>query len=609
MFLSHITPVFLALIVMLSGNLFAEITLHLKVKPKAQLALKAGEQPVPVVFLNEPFSVVLKTESSSQYQKENIIIKNLEKFSVISQNETTTMQMMNGSRLIQNHLTLEVVAKQEGEQLFGPAKVIIQGKEYSSTPVTVHVVKRPADFRPQEIIASGVDLIPELSLPSKELVIGQQIPLTVFIKSRGPIIGGSMQLPQFKGFTHKMLAEEACAPEIINGNQYEVKKQIILLTALQEGPVTIEPVSVVFEYYKQDRLKNSHRQQFFSNLFELASGLSERQQVNSQELSLIVHPLPEQHEQKEPCHAVGSFDTFSLQLDRLKTSINEPLTLTMSIQGAGNLDIISTPELQLPKGFKCYESQSSVKEIRVTPLGMYGKKSIEFVLQIPRAGTYELPEQQFTFYDPQEKKYKTLTSAPLTVVISKAESNQEEQSIARIQQNEPKNNSSEDTNQPDDTALISDEIAFVTDEYEYSLSDTGLHWGIVLFFIILPMLLLLLYFQNTVKYYFYGDKLLIQEKIQELHKLLREEKIEQLHDCFKELIALQYHQEANLLTEDAIVALLENDKYAPDQIEAFVTFMNKCAEAHFLKNSIHSLELKNLINQGNYWITFLQKKQ
>ena len=95
------------------------------------------------------------------------------------------------------------------------------------------------------------------------------------------------------------------------------------------------------------------------------------------------------------------------------------MTLTLTIQGAGNMKLLKTPMVDWPEGFEVYDPKVT-NNFKNTTAGVSGTKTIEY-LAIPRAGgTYTIPPVRFAYYDTQEQDYRTITTPEYTLNIERA---------------------------------------------------------------------------------------------------------------------------------------------------------------------------------------------
>ena len=118
-------------------------------------------------------------------------------------------------------------------------------------------------------------------------------------------------------------------------------------------------------------------------------------------------PLPEE---AKPASFNGAVGNFNLKVDLSKTELkaNDAFNLKMTISGKGNLKLISAPKLTLPDGFETYDP----KVVEAS-----GSKTFDYLV-IPRSeGDYTLTNLDFSYFDLDAKKYVTIKSEDIKIII------------------------------------------------------------------------------------------------------------------------------------------------------------------------------------------------
>jgi hypothetical protein len=109
---------------------------------------------------------------------------------------------------------------------------------------------------------------------------------------------------------------------------------------------------------------------------------------------------------------VGDFSV-SAAVDRTEVKANEALTLTVKIEGRGNISAIEDPKRTWPAGIDLYESKGR----SVSGKGGVGQRVFEYLL-IPRSpGEFSLPALEYVFFDPKKKEYVTQRTEPIRLRV------------------------------------------------------------------------------------------------------------------------------------------------------------------------------------------------
>ena len=103
-----------------------------------------------------------------------------------------------------------------------------------------------------------------------------------------------------------------------------------------------------------------------------------------------------------------------LSFGKTEIQANEAVTIKLDITGAGNMKLVKTPAIDWPEGFEPYDPKVT-NNFKTTTSGVSGTKSIEY-LAIPRsAGEYTIPAVKFSYFDIDDKAYKTLSTPEYTI--------------------------------------------------------------------------------------------------------------------------------------------------------------------------------------------------
>jgi hypothetical protein len=114
---------------------------------------------------------------------------------------------------------------------------------------------------------------------------------------------------------------------------------------------------------------------------------------------------------------VGKF-VLTPSISQTELQANEAVTIRLDISGSGNMKLLKTPAIDWPEGFEPYDPKVT-NDFRTTTSGVSGTKSIEY-LAIPRsAGEYTIPAVKFSYFDIDEKAYKTLSTPEYTIHVKR----------------------------------------------------------------------------------------------------------------------------------------------------------------------------------------------
>lgn len=246
------------------------------------------------------------------------------------------------------------------------------------------------------------DLLVVIQLSQNEVYQGQPVVATMKIFTRLEIVGfENLEFPDFKGFWAKEIEnsrEIRFTTEVYNGKEYHagLLRQYALYPQ-KSGEILIDPLKVTVQH----RVRGA-RQSFFDEF--MGTFRTEARTVTSAARKLKVLPLPT----GAPSSFSGAVGKFELgtRVDNTKLKNNEALSYTITIKGAGNMQLLQKPELNLPSTVEVFPPK--VVENYVLKNGVQtGSITYEYTL-IPRApGRLQIPAFEFSYFDPQARAYKT----------------------------------------------------------------------------------------------------------------------------------------------------------------------------------------------------------
>ena len=200
--------------------------------------------------------------------------------------------------------------------------------------------------------------------------------------------------------------------EQYNGRNYRsVVWSQYLLFPQKSGKLTIP--AITYEGVVITRNRNLDPIEAF---FNGQSGYIEvKRKIATPTLTINVSPLPNKPEGFSG--AVGKFSVSS-SISTKEVDANEAVTLKISVQGSGNMKLISTPEVQFPKDFETYDAKVN-DNFQLTRSGLSGTKDFEYLFVPRHPGTYEIPAAEFIYFDIESRSYKTLKTEAYTLKVNK----------------------------------------------------------------------------------------------------------------------------------------------------------------------------------------------
>ncbi len=394
------------------------------------------------VYVGQPFRIVFVASGKVDEFKPPVwgVLKLLQG---PMESKVEQIQMVNGrvSRSLRISFTYICQINEAGEYNLSAATAQIDGKTVKSEPITIEVLSEPQgggggansqmsqSARSRGNIANnssdqGEDLLVVIQLSQNEVYQGQPVVATCKVLTRLDLVSfEDFRFPDFKGFWAKEIEtpqQISFRSEVYNGRQYNagILRQYVLYPQ-KSGELEIEPLKAVVQY----RVRGA-RQSFFDEF--MGTFQTDTQTLISAARKLKVNALPG----GAPSSFNGAVGNFSIaaKVDNQKVKTNDALSYVLTVSGAGNLQLLQKPELTLPSTVEVFPPKI-VENYSIRNGIQTGSVAYEFIF-IPRApGELTIPPYEFSYFDPQAKAYKTISTSAFTLDIE-ADTTQRISSIA-----------------------------------------------------------------------------------------------------------------------------------------------------------------------------------
>ncbi|HVN85392.1 MAG TPA: BatD family protein [Candidatus Binatia bacterium] len=315
---------------------------------------------------------------------------------------STQVSIVNGqmSASVTHHFS--VAALKEGTFTLGPIRVEYNGKTYDAGTVSLQGLAAGARAPAQGGAPSGEQLRLVMSTPKTEVYLHERIPLTVKLLV-GNVRVADLQYPTIAGdgFGLDKFPEPQQRQEQTAQGAFQVVDFATALTPLRSGSLTVGPVKMPLSVLTRRRGGDMFFDQFFG---------AERRplELQSEALTLTVLPLPDTGKPADFSGAVGHFD-FEVKAAPLELNVGDPVTVTMTIRGVGNLENVATPAIAASDALKVYPAQAQA--------GHSAQEKVFEQVVIPQQMGATLPELRFSFFDPETRAYQTITRPAIALTV------------------------------------------------------------------------------------------------------------------------------------------------------------------------------------------------
>ena len=380
------------------------------------------------VIVGQPFQLVLSVNENGK----DLRLPDVKGFEIIAGPYTSTSsstQIINGDIRTSKEVryTYTLLPEKEGDYQIQPATIVVKKEKYYSNVLNIKVL--PEDKASQQGgNAQSGQIKQTQSITSENLFIRpiisrtkikeqEAVVLTYKLYARVDVTNiQSPKFPDFKGFLVQEIdlpQDRTMQPDNYEGvNYYTYDLRKVLLFPQSTGQISIEPMSCDVIV----RVRSSHQRprSIFDDFFDTYQEVSKT--VTTSKVNLTVEPLP----QPKPADFSGVVGKLSLSTKVSATEVesNQPITITLKLQGSGNLKMLKNPTLQFPQDFEAYEPKAT-NNFSTTATGLSGSKTIEYLV-IPRHdGDFVIPVLTISYFDVASDSYKTLSTDEINIRVNK----------------------------------------------------------------------------------------------------------------------------------------------------------------------------------------------
>ena len=404
-------------------------------------AAVAADEPVKFqasgpekVILDKPFQVSFSVNAKGK----DFRLPEIKDFDVLAgpfESHSSSMSIINGERTssVSYKYTYTLLAKGTGRFTIPSASIMVKNKKYTSNGLSIEVLPADAQQPSQQPggsqgggAAQGQGSDASISrdnlfirtLVSKTKVYEQEAVLLTYrlYSTLAVVNAGVKKMPDFKGFMKNDLETQSqLTLENYNGRNYATADlyQTVLFPQ-RSGVAEVEPA----DFEVVIRIENtSPRRSIFDSFFDSYTNVS--RDVTAPGVKIQVDALPTAGRPMAFNGTVGSFQMNST-LSAQEVKANEAVTMTVTIEGAGNMRMLKTPSVKFPESFERYDPKVT-NDFKVTASGVNGKKTVEYLF-IPRhSGEFDIPPVELCYFDTKTRSYKTLRTPAYHLNVQKGE--------------------------------------------------------------------------------------------------------------------------------------------------------------------------------------------
>jgi hypothetical protein len=310
--------------------------------------------------------------------------------------------------------TFLLTPTQPGEFIIPALKAEVGGQVLTTTPLKLTAVKAPSTAAN----AAGDKLaFFKLFVPKKEVYVGEILAVEFQVLVQEGVANAENIMQSFEQYGGCPVKAEGVSifktahaqrRRMRSGNAaYSVATLVTSLSPVKTGPLTLGSMDVTLTL--QIPLPNQRRD-FWGRI----QVQEQRVALSAEPETLTVLPLPKEN---VPANFNGAVGNFSMTVTAGPTNVaaGDPVTVKVQITGRGTLDSLALPEQSGWQEFKTYPPTTKLDT--TDALGLQGTKTFEQVVVPQSADIKALPPVSFSFFDSDQKSYRTLTQPALPLIV------------------------------------------------------------------------------------------------------------------------------------------------------------------------------------------------
>lgn len=333
-------------------------------------------------------------------------------FKIISTSSGSNYQWINGKTINEFKLNYILVPEKMGRLLIPSFTATLDGKAFTTEKIIINVTDSPVAAKDKR------DVFVTAKVSEKHPYEGQQLIYTFSLYNAVQISGPSLQIPDFTGFVVKEEDDNINRRVVVAGRQYNVIEKNIILIPTKNGNYTIPPAVLNCNVASKEQQRRDPFDTFFNDSFFSRSRMV-RKILRTNPLTIDVKELPVYPYDFNFSGVVGHV-TMRAEIENSDLKTGDSTTLSIRIEGNGNIMDVEEPSIEVPAGFKIYKDNPE-EEIKTGRDGYYGKKTFRTALVAVEAGNFTIPQIKFSYFDSDSGKYRKLTAGPFNVTIETSE--------------------------------------------------------------------------------------------------------------------------------------------------------------------------------------------
>ena len=552
------------------------------------------------VEVGEEFQIIFSANgSASEFKAPNLL--GLRKISGPNKSSSSSMQIINGT--INSSKTTSfsyyVSALSEGVLTIPAATIKIEGKKIQSQPIKITVKK--ADPNKKSGFQIGDNVKVEVEVSRRNIFQGEQVLVSYKLFSKINLADISItQFPNLNGFWNEEIETNSKAKvqniDGVNYRVWEINKS--MLTPQKSGDLKIDPMKINITV----QLKSQNRSGDIFGMFNNYKNVVE--EIQSKQITIKVKDLPP----NPPASFNGAVGVFKLRskTDKKIADANTAINYEIELSGSGNLHLIDNIPVNFPDDFEVFDPEKKDKSF-TSKNGIKGKLLFNYLI-IPRyQGEYEIPSQEFSFFNLRTKKYETLKTNAINIEVNKG--NYQKNVIASSKQLIDENSQS---------------LSPIKTKSEFKLINKG-EWYLQWWYILLlafPVLLTVaagirqtyirIIDKNPIDRKYRKSLIIAQKRLKNAEIFLKNDKKQRFYEEIEKSLLNYFSQKFNTeiadLSKEKISEIFIERKIDKDILSNYISILEDCEYCRYSPASIENNDLNIAYNKASGIIIEIEKQ-
>lgn len=344
-------------------------------------------------------------------------------FSVVGgPNQSVSNSWINGVRSFSKTYSYFLSPLKKGKYTIGQASIEIDGDIYKTMPIQVKVTEAVQSSvspnNPVSFLNDDIELNIEVSKSETYLNEPISVEFKLLFNPKINVTNlGEIDSPEFNNFWSQniKIPRLEIKSTSYKGQRYNyVTWKRTLLFPQKSGNLELLPLTLDVTVDVP-----TNRRDFFGNVIYTQTS----KKVSSKKKNIKVKEFPSDGKPESFNGAVGKFDV-SLFSSKSELKATESFQLELKVNGRGNLKLFTLPEIKVPSSLEKYDPEFK-EDIKSSMSGMNGQISNTYTIVPQFQGKYPIPAVEFSYFDPEVKKYVTIKTNESIVDVTEGPMNSE----------------------------------------------------------------------------------------------------------------------------------------------------------------------------------------